>query len=88
MRRKITIVGAGNVGGTAAQRLAEKEAGDIVLVDLVEGVPQGKSLDILESAPICGFNANVTGTNGYDETRDSDICVITAGKARRPGMGT
>lgn len=86
MRRKITIVGAGNVGGTAAQRLAEKEAGDIVLVDLVEGVPQGKSLDILESGPICGFNANVTGTNGYDETEGSDICVITAGKARRPGM--
>lgn len=86
MRAKITIVGAGNVGGTLAQRLAEKEVGDIVLVDVVEGVPQGKALDIQEAGPICRYNTKVTGTNTYDETAGSSICIITAGKARRPGM--
>ncbi|MEE9200141.1 MAG: malate dehydrogenase [Candidatus Brocadiales bacterium] len=86
MRPKITIVGAGHVGGTTTQRLAEKEVGDIVLVDLVEGVPQGKSLDMQEAGPICGFDSKITGTNGYDETEGSSVCVITAGKARKPGM--
>lgn len=86
MRPKITIVGAGNVGGTAAQRLAEKEVGDIVLVDVAEGIPQGKSLDLLEAGPICGYDTNITGTNTYDETEGSSICVITAGMARKPGM--
>lgn len=86
MRSKITIVGAGNVGGTAAQRLAEKEVGDIVLVDVAEGIPQGKSLDLLEAGPICGYDTNITGTNTYDETEGSHICVITAGMARKPGM--
>ncbi len=86
MRTKITIVGAGNVGGTAAQRLAEKELGDIVLVDVAEGIPQGKSLDLLEAGPIYGYNVSVTGTDTYDETTGSSICVITAGRARRPGM--
>lgn len=86
MRQRITIVGAGNVGGTAAQRLAEKEVGDIVLVDVVEGIPQGKSLDILEAGPIYHYNSNVIGTNDYEDTRGSSICIITAGKARRPGM--
>ncbi|HCN19390.1 MAG TPA: malate dehydrogenase [Planctomycetia bacterium] len=86
MRPKITIVGAGNVGGTAAQRLAEKEVGDIVLVDVAEGIPQGKSLDLLEAGPICGYDTNIIGTNTYDETEGSSICVITAGRARKPGM--
>lgn len=86
MRTKITIVGAGNVGGTTAQRLAEKEVGDVVLVDVAEGMPQGKSLDLLEAGPIYGYNVNVIGTNTYDETEGSSICVITAGRARRPGM--
>ncbi|MHC4277265.1 MAG: malate dehydrogenase [Planctomycetota bacterium] len=86
MRTKITIVGAGNVGGTTAQRLAEKEVGDIVLVDVAEGLPQGKSLDVLEAGPIYGYNGNLTGTNSYEETEGSAICVITAGRARKPGM--
>ncbi|MCP4366291.1 MAG: malate dehydrogenase, partial [Planctomycetes bacterium] len=86
MRTKITIVGAGHVGGTAAQRLAEKEVGDIVLVDVAEGVPQGKSLDMLEAGPIYGYDGNITGTNSYDETEGSTICVIAAGRARKPGM--
>ncbi len=86
MRTKITIVGAGNVGGTAAQRLAEKEVGDIVLVDVAEGIPQGKSLDMLEAGPIYGYDGNIAGTNSYDETEGSTICVITAGRARKPGM--
>ena len=86
MRTKITIVGAGNVGGTTAQRLAEKEVGDIVLVDIAEGMPQGKSLDVLEAGPIYGYDGKLTGTNSYDETEGSTICVITAGRARKPGM--
>ena len=84
---KITVVGAGNVGATAAQRIAEKElANEVVLVDIVEGVPQGKGLDMYESAPIEGFDTVVTGTNGYDATVNSDIVVITAGIPRKPGM--
>ena len=87
MVSKITVVGAGNVGATAAQRLAEKElARTVVLVDVVEGVPQGKGLDQWQSAPIEGFDSRLIGTNGYDETADSDIVVITAGIARKPGM--
>ncbi|MEW6060371.1 MAG: malate dehydrogenase [Bacteroidota bacterium] len=84
---KITVIGAGNVGATAAQRIAEKElAHEVVLVDIVEGIPQGKGLDMYESAPIEGFDTKVIGTNGYDETANSDIVVITAGIPRKPGM--
>lgn len=85
-RNKITIVGAGNVGATAAHWAASKELGDIVLVDVVEGVPQGKALDLAQSGPIEGFDVSIIGTNGYDETADSDVVVITAGIARKPGM--
>jgi malate dehydrogenase len=84
---KITVVGAGNVGATAAQRIVDKElANEVVLVDVVEGLPQGKGLDMYESAPIEGTDTRVVGTNGYDETANSDIVVITAGLARKPGM--
>src|SRR5256885_3644899 len=87
MVNKITVVGAGNVGATTAQRIAEKElARIVVMVDVVEGIPQGKGLDQWQSAPIEGFDSRVVGTNHYDETRDSDIIVITAGIARKPGM--
>jgi malate dehydrogenase len=87
MVNKITVVGAGNVGATTAQRLAEKELAKlVVMVDVVEGVPQGKALDQWESAPIEGFDTSVIGTNGYDETAGSDIVIITAGIARKPGM--
>jgi malate dehydrogenase len=85
-RAKITIVGAGNVGGTAAHWAAARELGDIVLIDIVEGVPQGKALDLYEASPIEGFDCRITGTNDYDDTADSDIVVITAGIARKPGM--
>jgi malate dehydrogenase len=85
-RKKITVVGGGNVGATAVQRLAEKELGDVVMVDIIEGMPQGKSLDLDETAPIEGYDALVVGTNGYKETADSDIVVITSGIARKPGM--
>ena len=85
-RKKITVVGAGNVGATAAHWLAAKELGDVVLVDIVEGVPQGKSLDLAEAAPIEGFDVRLTGSNGYDETAGSDVVIITAGLARKPGM--
>ena len=84
---KITVVGAGNVGATAAQRIAEKElANEVVLVDVIEGLPQGKGLDILESSPVEMFDSRVIGTNGYEETAASDIVVVTAGIARKPGM--
>src|SRR5256714_14252795 len=87
MVNKITVVGAGNVGATTAQRIAEKElARIVVMVDVVEGIPQGKGLDQWQSAPIEGFDSRVVGTNRYDETRESDIIVITAGIARKPGM--
>ena len=85
--RKITVVGAGNVGATCAQRLAEKElAREVVMVDVVEGVPQGKGLDQWESAPIEGFDTRVSGANDYGPAEGSDIVVVTAGIARRPGM--
>jgi malate dehydrogenase len=85
-KRKVTVVGAGNVGGTAAQRLAERGYADVVLVDIVEGLPQGKALDILESGPIVGYDSNVVGTNSYEETAGSDVVVITSGSPRKPGM--
>ncbi len=86
MRRKISIVGAGNVGATLGQRLAERGYADIVLVDIVDGMPQGKALDLLEAGPVVGYDSRVTGTNGYDETAGSAICVITSGLPRKPGM--
>jgi malate dehydrogenase len=87
MVNKITVVGAGNVGATTAQRVAEKElARTVVMVDVVEGIPQGKGLDQWQSAPIEGFDSRIVGTNGYDETAESDIVIITAGIARKPGM--
>src|SRR5262252_492090 len=87
MVNKITVVGAGNVGATPAQRVAEKElARTVVMVDVGEGVPQGKGLDQWQSAPIEGFDARVVGTNGYEETANSDIVIVTAGIARKPGM--
>jgi malate dehydrogenase len=87
MVNKITVVGAGNVGATTAQRVAEKElARTVVMVDVVEGIPQGKGLDQWQSAPIEGFDSRIIGTNGYADTADSDIVIITAGIARKPGM--
>lgn len=87
MVNKITVVGAGNVGATTAQRIAEKElARRVVMVDVAEGIPQGKALDQWQSAPIEGFDSRVVGTNGYEETAGSDVVVITAGIARKPGM--
>ncbi|HEV7586772.1 MAG TPA: malate dehydrogenase, partial [Longimicrobium sp.] len=84
---KITVVGAGNVGATAAQRVAEKElARQVVLIDVVEGIPQGKGLDQWQSAPIEGFDSRVIGTNGYEESTGSGIYIVTAGIARKPGM--
>lgn len=85
-RSKITVVGAGNVGGTTAQRLAERNVYDVVLVDIIEGVPQGKALDITQAGPVCGYSTRVVGTNGYDETAGSSIAVITSGIPRKPGM--
>ncbi|QTA89867.1 malate dehydrogenase [Desulfonema magnum] len=86
MDKKVTVVGAGNVGATAAQRLAEKELCDVVLIDIVEGVPQGKALDLTEAAPIEKHDAHLTGTNGYEASEHSDIVIITAGIPRKPGM--
>lgn len=85
-RQKITVVGAGNVGGTTAQRLAERDLYDVVLVDIAEGVPQGKALDIAQAGPVCGYNSRVVGTNRYEETAGSSIAVITSGMPRKPGM--
>ncbi|MCH7608714.1 MAG: malate dehydrogenase [Chloroflexi bacterium] len=86
MRKKVTVVGAGNVGATTAQRLFERNYMDVVLVDVVEDMPQGKALDIAESGPILGIDASITGSNGYEESADSDVVVVTAGIARKPGM--
>ncbi len=85
-RRKVTVVGAGMVGGTVAQLLALRDYADVVLVDIVEGLPQGKALDLMQAGPVLGFDTRVTGTNGYEETADSDVVVITSGIARKPGM--
>ena len=84
--KKISIVGAGNTGSTTAHWLAERELANVVLLDVVEGMPQGKSLDLLEAMPIIGKDAKVTGTNDYADTKDSDIIIITAGIARKPGI--
>jgi malate dehydrogenase len=86
MRKKITVIGGGNVGANCALRIAGKELADVVLVDVVEGVPQGKALDILQSGPVEGYDVTVTGCNDYAPTADSDIVIITAGLARKPGM--
>ncbi len=86
MRSKVTVVGAGNVGATTAQRIFDRGYADVVLVDIVEGLPQGKALDMLQSGPVLGTDASVVGTNGYQETEASDIVVVTSGIARRPGM--
>lgn len=83
---KVTVVGGGFVGATTAQRLVEKEIANVVLIDIVEGMPQGKALDIMESAPVEGFKTKITGTNSYADTKDSDVIVVTAGIARKPGM--
>ena len=85
-RNKITVVGAGHVGATTAQKILEMRLGDVALVDVVEGLPQGKGLDLLESFPIAGINGDIVGTNSYDETAGSDLIIITAGLARKPGM--
>jgi malate dehydrogenase len=85
-RAKISVIGAGNVGATVAQYAVERELGDVVLVDVIEGVPQGKALDLAQAGPVHAYDARLVGSNGYDETADSDIVVITAGMARKPGM--
>src|SRR5690348_5896704 len=86
MRKKITVVGAGNVGATTAHWLVTREIADVVLVDIVEGVPQGKALDLREATSIAGSDVAVTGANDYSTTANSDIVIITAGLARKPGM--
>jgi malate dehydrogenase len=86
VRSKITVVGAGNVGATAAQEIARRDYANVVLVDIVEGLPQGKALDMNEAGPVLGYEARITGTNSYDETAGSDVIVITSGIARKPGM--
>jgi malate dehydrogenase len=86
MEKKVTVIGAGNVGATAAQRLAEKELCDVVLIDVVDGLPQGKALDLAEAAPIETHDAHVTGSNSYESSAGSDIIIITAGIPRKPGM--
>ena len=85
-RNKVTVIGAGNVGATTAQRIAEAGLADVVLVDIVEGLPQGKGLDLAEAAPVVGHDARITGTNDYADTAGSDIIVVTSGLARQPGM--
>ena len=86
MNRKVTVVGAGNVGATLAQRIADRELADVVLIDILEGMPQGKGLDMMEATPVEGSDARVIGTNDYKDTAGSDIVVVTAGLARKPGM--
>lgn len=85
-RPKVTVVGAGFVGATTAQRIVEKNLADVILIDIVEGLPQGKALDMMESAPVEGFECRITGTPSYADTKDSDLIVITAGLVRKPGM--
>src|SRR5215468_3405741 len=86
MRKRVTIVGAGNVGATAAHWIASKELADVVLIDVLEGVPQGKGLDLLEAMPVEKRDSHVMGTNDYGDTANSDIVVITVGIVRKPGM--
>jgi malate dehydrogenase len=85
-RQKVTVVGAGNVGATAAQRIVEKQLADVVLVDIVEGLAQGKALDMMQSAATEGFATSIVGSDYYDQTNDSDVIIVTAGIARKPGM--
>ena len=85
-RQKVTVVGAGNVGATAAQRIVEKQLADVVLVDIVEGLAQGKALDMMQSAATEGFDTSIIGSDNYNETDNSDVIVVTAGIARKPGM--
>lgn len=85
-KKKISIIGAGFVGATAAHWAAEKELGDVVLVDILEGIPQGKALDLFQASPVEGFDAKVIGSNGYEETIDSDVVIVTSGVPRKPGM--
>src|SRR6202040_4091802 len=86
MRKKVTVVGAGNVGANCALRIADKELADVVLVDVIEGVPQGKSLDLLQSGPVQGYDVMLTGANDHEPTANSDIVILTAGCPRKPGM--
>ncbi len=86
MRKKITLIGAGQIGGTLAHLIALKELGDVVLFDVAEGIAKGKALDIAQSSPVSGFNVNLIGTNNYEETKNSDVIIITAGVPRKPGM--
>ena len=86
LRRKVTVIGAGNVGATTAQQIIETGLADVVLVDIVEGLPQGKALDLLEAAPVAGYDVRITGTNDYADTAHSKIIVVTSGLARQPGM--
>src|ERR1700723_4131070 len=86
MRKKVTVVGAGNVGANCALRIAGKELADVVLVDVVEEFPEGKGLDLLESGPVEGYDVSITGANDYGPTANSDVVVITAGFPRKPGM--
>ncbi|HMS96202.1 MAG TPA: malate dehydrogenase, partial [Tabrizicola sp.] len=85
-RPKIALIGAGQIGGTLAHLLALKELGDVILFDIAEGTPQGKSLDIAQSGPVEGFDASLTGTNSYADLRGADVCIVTAGVPRKPGM--
>src|SRR3989441_4215689 len=86
MRRKVSIIGAGNVGASAAERIVLRHLADVVMVDIIEGLPQGKALDLNEAGPVDGYDARLAGSNGYEETRDSDVVVITSGLPRKPGM--
>src|SRR2546428_12247773 len=86
MKTKVTVVGGGNVGATVAQGIALKELADVVVVDIIEGVPQGKTLDLMETAPVENYDATLSGSNSYDTTENSDVVVITAGLPRKPGM--
>src|SRR2546425_2254446 len=86
MRRKVTVVGSGNVGATVAHRLADKQLADVVMVDILEGVPQGKGLDLLQAGPVEGYDVRIKGTNDYADTANSDLVVMTAGVPRKPGV--
>jgi len=86
MRRRVSIIGAGNVGASVAERIALRRLADVVMVDIIEGLPQGKALDLNEAAPVDAYDVRLTGSNGYEDTRDSDIVVITSGLPRKPGM--
>ena len=85
-RNKIALIGSGQIGGTLAHLAGLKELGDIVLFDIADGIPQGKALDIAESSPISAFDANIIGTSSYEDINDSDVCIVTAGVPRKPGM--